>query len=740
MNDAPLQTLIDAHLDGSLTPGQAAELSRALCESSDARRTYWKCAAIHGLLPQAAKIEWLGLARGEGAAPVSSREPRSVRAWWTSPHFLWTAAAVFMVLALGFWAPWNPRQAADNADPEAEEFADREAPPAPHRVATITRMAGVEWADGNPALAVNSMLEPGWLKLKTGLVQLEFFSGASVILEGPAEFELRSENEGFCRVGRLSAHVPEPARGFIVGSPSVALVDLGTAFGMDVRPGGDGEVYVFDGQVRLTGAGAQDISRAIDKGQGAHVDSAGRVSAVSKPRVAFVTQTDLAHRQQQEESARYEQWHRASDSLRHDPALLVYFNFENQSSLDRTLANQKPGAASITSGTLVGCEWAAGRWPQKHALEYKSLGDRVRLEVPGELQSLTLMAWVRADSLSHRYNALLVGESYHRGMLRWQLTRNGQIVLSQFLVDEEPRNKSEHAQSVVSPTVLTPSRLGQWLHLATVAELGSGKVTHYLDGEEVAFGQFPKRLPGLLGRVELGNWAMEGDTERAREFNVGTNLALHGYVGVSINYKLRKAQGQVTWPQSLHDAKTAVRWLRNHAERLHINPDHIGVIGFSAGGNLASMLAVTRPEDGLDPKGPYVEFSSRVQCAVNFYGAVDLMNYHDMKMFAKTREEAPELYRKASPVTYAHKAAAPLLIVHGTADDVVDVSQSKALAAALQKAGAPHELVIIPNAPHTFDLQPRQRDLRPLVLGFFNEHLKSAKPAAAATSTSPVTR
>ena len=70
-----------------------------------------------------------------------------------------------------------------------------------------------------------------------------------------------------------------------------------------------------------------------------------------------------------------------------------------------------------------------------------------------------------------------------------------------------------------------------------------------------------------------------------------------------------------------------------------------------------------------------------MQCAVDFYGAVDLLNYHDMKMFLKTREEAPEQYRQASPITYAHKDAAPLLIVHGTADGTVTLSQSETLAA-----------------------------------------------------------
>lgn len=221
----------------------------------------------------------------------------------------------------------------------------------------------------------------------------------------------------------------------------------------------------------------------------------------------------------------------------------------------------------------------------------------------------------------------------------------------------------------------------------------------------------------------------DGDKARPREINLATNLVSQGYLCMSINYQLRRKKGDVTWPQSVHDAKAAVRWLRKNAERLQIDPARIGIIGCSAGGNLAAMLALTQPKDGFDLAEPYGEFSSAVNCAVDFYGAVKLMEYHDMKMFNKTRKEAPELYIKASPVTYAHKNAAPMLIVHGTADDVVPLSQSESLAAALKEAGAEHELVIVPNAPHTFHLQPKQRDLRPLVFQFFERHLKTGGPA-----------
>ena len=232
-----------------------------------------------------------------------------------------------------------------------------------------------------------------------------------------------------------------------------------------------------------------------------------------------------------------------------------------------------------------------------------------------------------------------------------------------------------------------------------------------------------RSCPGVV-IIHGGGWS-GGDKGAGREINIGTTLAQHGYVCMSINYMLAsKDNNAVTWPQNLHDCKTAVRWLRKNAARLQLDPDHIGAIGGSAGGHLTAMLAVTEAKDGLDPKGPYGEFPCRIQAAVDLYGPADLLAWHDISMFRKKRADAPELYRAASPATYADKNDPPILILHGTADKTVDVQQSKDFAAALAKAGTPHELVIVEDAPHSFHLQPKQQDLRPLVLGFFDKYLK----------------
>lgn len=223
--------------------------------------------------------------------------------------------------------------------------------------------------------------------------------------------------------------------------------------------------------------------------------------------------------------------------------------------------------------------------------------------------------------------------------------------------------------------------------------------------------------------IHGGGWT-RGKRDAARELNIGTTLALNGYLGMSIDYVLA-TESAPAWPQNIHDCKTAVRWLRANAKRLQIDPERIGVIGGSAGGHLASLVALTGPADGLDPSGPWGEFSCAVKCAIPMYGPGEVRDSPNAKLlFGKTREEAPKLYELATPITHVDAKDPPFLILHGTADKIVPVAQSELLAAALKRAGVPHELVLVPDAPHTFDLQPAQQDLRPIVLKFLDQHLR----------------
>lgn len=238
--------------------------------------------------------------------------------------------------------------------------------------------------------------------------------------------------------------------------------------------------------------------------------------------------------------------------------------------------------------------------------------------------------------------------------------------------------------------------------------------------------------PGIV-IIHGGGWT-GGDKGAAREINIGTTLAAHGYVCLSINYALATPTNP-TFPQNIHDCKKAVRWLRKNAARLHLDPAHIGAIGGSAGGHLTALLAVTGPEAGLDPpEDP--EYSCRVQAAVPLYphcaaaweGGTPLQVYDNLPMFAQNRATAPQLWDSALPVTQLSADDPPLLILHGTADTTTPLNQSTRLHETALAKGLDSRLIVVEKAPHSFHLQPAQRDLRPDVLAFFNRHLKPETP------------
>ena len=169
--------------------------------------------------------------------------------------------------------------------------------------------------------------------------------------------------------------------------------------------------------------------------------------------------------------------------------------------------------------------------------------------------------------------------------------------------------------------------------------------------------------------IHGGGWR-KGDKGREREFVTGTTLAQAGYVAVSINYELGAAK---RWPTNLYDCKNAVRWLRVNAERLQIDPEKIGVIGGSAGGHLALMVAYTAGDPELSPKEPYPGISDRVSACVDMYGITNLLTRkvtlpdgtptEELKgkngLFRGTREAVPETWALASPVTHVSKNSPP---------------------------------------------------------------------------------
>ncbi|BCW58727.1 alpha/beta hydrolase [Arthrobacter sp. StoSoilB20] len=180
-----------------------------------------------------------------------------------------------------------------------------------------------------------------------------------------------------------------------------------------------------------------------------------------------------------------------------------------------------------------------------------------------------------------------------------------------------------------------------------------------------------------------------------------------GFVVASADYRL---SAEAQFPAQLHDALAAVQWLREHADHYGVDPQHIYAWGDSAGGHLASLVALTGAGE------------SKVAAVAAWYPPTDLVHMGEQALpdaVARasdpgSREELlvgavlaeyPGKAAAASPISFVHPDAPPFLLVHGTADRFVPAAQSESLAAELQKAGADVELLLIEDADHMWRLE-----------------------------------
>ncbi len=212
----------------------------------------------------------------------------------------------------------------------------------------------------------------------------------------------------------------------------------------------------------------------------------------------------------------------------------------------------------------------------------------------------------------------------------------------------------------------------------------------------------PKRVPSggapCVIVVHGGKWT-EGSSEEFAALN--PRLARLGYVVVAVNY--RKAD-EYPFPAARDDLRSAVAYVKDHAEALGVDPEKIALLGRSAGGQLALLVAY----EVEDPS---------IKGVVSFYAPTDMRyGYRDatnpwiidneaaLELYlGGTLEAAGEAYDASSPIRFASPECPPTLILHGAHDELVHVAQSDRLAARLLEVGVPNLYLRLPWATHGFD-------------------------------------
>ena len=202
----------------------------------------------------------------------------------------------------------------------------------------------------------------------------------------------------------------------------------------------------------------------------------------------------------------------------------------------------------------------------------------------------------------------------------------------------------------------------------------------------------------------------------------------NGMAVASIDYRFAT---DAVFPAILQDCNKAVSFLYDNADKYNLDKNKIALMGFSAGGHLASLMGTSQNNKVTDLYFPNSYRPFQYKAVVDFYGPTDLIllpGNEDEKspealLIGATPLSRPNLAKAASPLTYIDKNDPPFLIYHGEKDNIVSNKQSKLFSAWLKYYGVKNELVIVKDAPH-FGTMYDVEEIRVKVIGFLKAELK----------------
>ena len=250
--------LLAAQRDGQLDADGVARLEALVLENPEAREIYLSyidlCASLHWAHAEQSDE----LSRMPSQSTISSDTRPSPRSksilQWASRHPKGPAVAVaatVLIAALVVMGSIPAKQwIAERGKTGSEET---ESNGKPDFVARLSNWRNDKWLEGTRPPLDDPRLKIGRrLKIESGLIEVTYLTGARVVIEGPAEFEVKGEKQCRLEFGSLVAKAFEKrSKGFIVDTPTGLVEDVSTEFGVEVGRRGDLNVHVFDGEVTL---------------------------------------------------------------------------------------------------------------------------------------------------------------------------------------------------------------------------------------------------------------------------------------------------------------------------------------------------------------------------------------------------------------------------------------------------------------------------------------------------------
>lgn len=200
-----------------------------------------------------------------------------------------------------------------------------------------------------------------------------------------------------------------------------------------------------------------------------------------------------------------------------------------------------------------------------------------------------------------------------------------------------------------------------------------------------------------------------------------------GYALASIDYRFST---QSVFPAQMLDCNRAISYLYDNSDKYGFDKKRFAVMGFSAGGHLASMVGLSKNNNIKTFFMAGTSKSFNFKAVVDFYGPAELILFpgaDDEKspealLIGAAPLSRPDLAKAASPVNYVDKNDPPFLIIHGEKDELVSNRQSLLLSSWLTVEGVPNELIIVKGAPHFGEMFDTD-EVRQKVMNFLKKQL-----------------
>ena len=249
----------------------------------------------------------------------------------------------------------------------------------------------------------------------------------------------------------------------------------------------------------------------------------------------------------------------------------------------------------------------------------------------------------------------------------------------------------------------------------------------------------PKEKANGLAIVDVVSGAWHSDRNKIRDHTLAQLYRIfcsHGYTVFGIRPGSRT---RYTALEMVSHVKIGIRYVKLHASEYNIDPERLGLTGASAGGHLATLVAVTPEAGNADAKQPLLRLGPQVRAAAVFFPPTDFLDWNGKPASTQlmsdllflggiqghSEEEIQDRARQISPARLVKGSSIPFLFIHGDADPLVPLQQSQKMVEALKAAGGSAELIVKKGGGHPWLTLPEEVQV---MADWFDRHLPETKP------------